>query len=187
MKWMLVMAMMGLLAGCSEAVPEAQPAAAQPAAKKEMKSKAWTDNFATAQAESKATGRPIFAFFTGSDWCGWCIKLHKEVLDEKIFKDFAATNLILFEADFPQRKKLEPSVVKQNEDLMRKYGVQGFPTIFLLDHEGKALGQTGYRPNGAAAYVTHLKEMFKAAGLKPQAETVSAAAATAEPQDAPQK
>ena len=169
MKQMLGMVMMlGVLAGCARAELEAQPAKTgeAQAEKKVEKSTGWLDNFETAKAEAKASGLPIFAFFTGSDWCGWCLKLHKEVLDEKAFKRFAEANLILFEADFPQRKKLSPGVTAQNKALSSKYGVRGFPTVYLLDAEGKKLGQTGYQRGGADAYVTHLKDLLEGAGIK---------------------
>lgn len=160
MKYLTAIASALLLAACTRTTPQAIAAA------KGDDAKIWGDNFAAAQAEAKATGRPIFAFFTGSDWCGWCIRLHREVLEKEEFKTFAANNLILFEADFPRGKQLSDDVTKQNKDLMEKYGVRGFPTIFLLDAEGKALGETGYKQGGAAAYVEHLQAMFKKAGLK---------------------
>ncbi len=168
MKRMLAIAMAAMVAAGAQAAVEAQPVkkADGQAEKKVEKSKGWIDNFETARAEAKAFGLPIFAFFTGSDWCGWCVRLHKEVLGEKAFQNFAAENLILFEADFPRGKKLAKETVKQNEELAAKYGVQGFPTVFLLDAEGKTLGQTGYRPGGAKEYVKHLKELLEAAGVK---------------------
>ena len=125
----------------------------------------WGSDFAKAQEAAKTSGKPILAFFTGSDWCGWCIRLHKEVLGEKPFADYASESLVLFEADFPRGKKLDPEVAKQNDTLMEKYGVRGFPTLFLLSADGKVLGQTGYRPGGADKYVEHLKELI-AAGNK---------------------
>lgn len=129
------------------------------------KSKGWLSNFEEAQKESKAFKQPIFAFFTGSDWCGWCIRLKKEVLDTKEFAKFAENNLILFEADFPRGKQLNQKTKKQNGELAAKYGVRGYPTIYLLNAGGEQLGQTGYRDGGADAYVKHLKEMFEKAGL----------------------
>ena len=156
MKRMLVMAMVGMLAGVAQAAMDAQPAAKAGAQveTKVQRSKGWIDNFETARAEAKAYG------------C--CIRLHKEVLGEKAFQSFAAENLILFEADFPRGKKLAKETVKQNEELMAKYGVRGFPTVFLLDADGKTLGQTGYRQGGAKDYVKHLKDLLEAAGVKPK-------------------
>jgi len=130
------------------------------------KTRGWLDRFELAKKEAAAFKQPIFAFFTGSDWCGWCVKLRSEVLDTKEFEKFAADNLILFEADFPRAKKISDKVKKQNGELASKYGVRGYPTVFLLDAEGKQLGQTGYKAGGAEAYIKHLKELLKAAGIE---------------------
>ena len=134
--------------------------------KEPEKTKGWIDNFEQAQKEAEAFKQPIFAFFTGSDWCGWCVRLKKEALDTKEFEKFADDNLILFEADFPRAKKISDKVKKQNDELASKYGVRGYPTVFLLDAEGKQLGRTGYKAGGAEAYVKHLKEMLETAGVK---------------------
>jgi protein disulfide-isomerase len=134
--------------------------------KEPNKTKGWLDNFETAKKEAAAFKQPILAFFTGSDWCGWCMKLRSEALDAKAFKTFAADNLILFEADFPHDKKLSEKVKKQNAELANKYGVSGFPSVFLLDAEGKQLGRTGYQKGGSEAYVKHLKELLEKAGIK---------------------
>jgi protein disulfide-isomerase len=167
MKHVIGMTLACLLAACVQA---------QSWAKKDKapeKTKGWTDSFEVAKAESAAFKQPILAFFTGSDWCGWCMKLRSEALDTKEFEKFAADNLILFEADFPRSKKLSDKVKRQNGELAAKYGVRGYPTVFLLDAEGNTLGQTGYQEGGAAAYVTHLKELLDKAGVK----TVDKAAA----------
>lgn len=131
-----------------------------------VKTEGWTDDFETAQKEAATFNQPIFAFFTGSDWCGWCKKLRSEALDTKAFKKFAADNLILFEADFPRGRKLSDKIKKQNSALAAKYDVRGYPTVFLLDAEGKPLGRTGYQEGGADAYVKHLKDLLDTAGIK---------------------
>ena len=59
----------------------------------------WTSDFTAAKAEAKKTGRPILADFTGSDWCGWCIKLEREVFSQKAFQQYAKDNQVLFQAD----------------------------------------------------------------------------------------
>jgi len=130
------------------------------------KSSGWVTDFEKVKGESVAVEQPILAFFTGSDWCGWCMKLKAEVLDKKEFKRFADANMVLFEADFPRRKKVTAAVKAQNEELAKKYGVRGFPSLYLLDAEGKVLGQTGYREGGAVSYVEHLTKMIEGAGYK---------------------
>ena len=124
----------------------------------------WLTDFEKAKEVAAARKLPILADFSGSDWCGWCIRLDGEVFSKKAFKDYAAKKLVLFLADFPQSKKQPERTVAQNEALARKYGVQGFPTVLLLDASGKVLAQTGYRKGGAPGYVEHLKKLLEPRG-----------------------
>ncbi|MBS1585711.1 MAG: thioredoxin family protein [Bacteroidetes bacterium] len=82
---------------------------------------------------STKTKKPVFAFFTGSDWCGWCHRLQANVFSKQGFKDWAKKNVILLELDFPRNKKLPDALVKQNDDLQRFFNVQGFPTIWMFN------------------------------------------------------
>ncbi len=120
----------------------------------------WLTDFEKARQMAAELKRPILLDFTGSDWCGWCIKLDEEVFAKQEFKDFAKDNLVLFKADFPRNKQLPEAETKQNEALMRRYEARGFPTILLLKADGKVIAQTGYRRGGAEAYVQHLKELL---------------------------
>jgi len=160
MKQMIGMTLVCLAAICVEA---------QSWVKKDQvpeKTKGFIEDFEAAKKEAAAFKQPIFAFFTGSDWCGWCKKLHSEVLETKEFEKFAADNLILLEIDFPHEKRQSSKIKKQNEGLANKYSVNGFPTVLLLDSDGKQLGQTGYQPGGGEAYVKSLKEILDKAGVK---------------------
>lgn len=120
----------------------------------------WLDDFEAAKKLAAEKGVPILVNFSGSDWCGWCIRLDREVFGEAEFKKYAAENLVLFIADFPRRKELPEKVAKQNRELAEKIGIMGFPTVLLMDAEGKEIARTGYQPGGPAAYVTHLKELL---------------------------
>ncbi len=126
-----------------------------------LASEGWLTDFEQAKKAAAEQKRPILLDFTGSDWCGWCIKLDKEVFSQKEFKDYAKDNLVLFMADFPRGKELPPAEKQQNESLMQKYKARGFPTILLLDAAGEVIATTGYRPGGAAEYVKHLQELLK--------------------------
>ena len=134
------------------------------------KSKGWLDNFEQAQQEAKAANQPIFVFFTGSDWCGWCVKLHKEVLGTRAFENFAQANMVLFEADFPRAKNISKKVAQQNSKLAAQYAVRGYPTVVLVDATGKELGRTGYQDGGADKYVEHLKALLEKAGVASSAK-----------------
>lgn len=121
----------------------------------------WLTDFEAAKKLAAEKNVPILADFSGSDWCGWCIKLDNEVFSKDVFKEYAKDNVILFLADFPSRKPQPEEVKKQNEALKNKYGIRGFPTVLLLDAEGKVLERTGYQQGGAEAYVEHIKDLLK--------------------------
>jgi thiol-disulfide isomerase/thioredoxin len=96
--------------------------------------------------------------FTGSDWCGYCIRLRKEVFDTEEFKTEAVKQFILVEVDYPKRTVLPDELKKQNIKLIRQYKVRAFPTILVMDADGEVIAHTGYRRNGPEEYVTHLAE-----------------------------
>jgi len=119
--------------------------------------KTWNQDFKKAMAESQKTGKPILVDFAGSDWCSWCIRLEKEVFSRPAFQKYAKKNLVLMLADFPRKKKLSAEVIAQNEELSKKYSIEGYPTVVLLSSKGETLGVTGYQQGGAEKYVEHLK------------------------------
>ena len=128
--------------------------------------KQWMTDMDAAMKLSAKTGKPILADFSGSDWCGWCIKLDKEVFSKKIFKDFAKENLILVLLDFPSRKPITAKLKKQNGALAKKYRISGYPTVLLLDSKGKVIVKTGYRRGGPQKYVNFLKSKIPAKKAK---------------------
>ncbi|MDP6542814.1 MAG: thioredoxin family protein [Phycisphaerae bacterium] len=121
----------------------------------------WVTDFEAAKASAKADGKYLLVDFTGSDWCGWCIRLKKEVFSQGHFKTEAPKNFILVELDFPRNKKLEPKLSEQNNKLRDKYGVRGYPTIFLMDAEGNVFAKSGYRAGGPEKYIEHLNSLVK--------------------------
>ena len=95
--------------------------------------------------KAKNESKPVFLIFSGSDWCLPCIKFEKEVLSSSKFQEFAKKHLIILKADFPQRKKQDQALIKQNEALAEKYNPQGyFPDLVLLDNEGKVISRINY-------------------------------------------
>jgi len=89
----------------------------------------WHTNVDNAVNLSVESGKPLFFFFTGSDWCGWCKKLQKDVFFKDEFKKWAKKSVILVELDFPRRTKLDETTQKQNRKLAGMFGVRGYPTI----------------------------------------------------------
>lgn len=110
-------------------------------------------------AEAKGTKKLVLLDFTGSDWCGWCIRLNKEVFAQAEFQEYAKENLVLVELDFPKKKAQDSAIRARNEGLLQKYGVQGFPTIIVLNGDGKKVGELGYVKGGPSAFIAELKKI----------------------------
>ena len=121
----------------------------------------WYDDVSKAIPVSIQENKPLLLFFTGSDWCGWCKRLVKEVFDQKEFKDWAKDKIIPVELDFPRRTKLDENLVAQNRQLQRLFAVQGYPTIWIVrpqyQEENKVnfekLGKTGYVRGGVSNWI----------------------------------
>ena len=112
----------------------------------------WYTSLDEAHLLSEESGKPIFGFFTGSDWCGWCHKLQRDVFDKQAFIDWANEEVILLELDFPRKKTLEPALKKQNQDLQQAFKVTGYPTVWIFNtvkvgekYNLSALGKLGYQ------------------------------------------
>ncbi|MAG59027.1 MAG: hypothetical protein CMJ83_22290 [Planctomycetes bacterium] len=124
---------------------------------------AWLTNYDTALTRSRKTGKPVLVDFTGSDWCGWCIRLKAEVFDTPAFQTWARRNVILLELDFPRQRRQDPRVRTRNEAIARKYGVRSYPTILFLDAKGKVLGRSGYRRGGPRGWTAHADRIVRQA------------------------
>lgn len=121
----------------------------------------WYTDVTEAITVSNKEQKPMLMFFTGSDWCGWCIRLQNEVLKTDEFKKWASTNVVLVELDYPRAVAQTPELKNQNNQLQQAFGIQGFPTVFFTSAETKdgrvnfkGLGKTGYVAGGPAAWLT---------------------------------
>ena len=123
----------------------------------------WLTDVPKAVEKAKSENKLVMLDFTGSDWCGWCIKLHKEVFSQSEFADYAKKNLVLVEVDFPRRKEQSAELKKANQALQEKYKIEGYPTLILLNKDGKQVGQLGYMPGGPKPFVTELDKVKKQA------------------------
>ena len=121
----------------------------------------WMTDLPKAQAEAKTEKKLVMLDFTGSDWCGWCIRLHKEVFSTPEFAEYAKKNLVLVEVDFPRKKQQSAALKKANESLGAKYSIEGYPTIIVLNGEGKKVGQLGYMKGGPKAFIAELEKLKK--------------------------
>lgn len=117
------------------------------------------DDYDLALERAKAEKKPIVADFSGSDWCFWCKRLDKEVFQQEAFVSVATNKYVLLMVDHPRDKSVLSAKAKvENSKLLRKYKVNSFPTVLLLDEEGKILGETGFVGGGPENYLKHLEE-----------------------------
>jgi protein disulfide-isomerase len=134
----------------------------------------WYTDVQQAHAVSEKTHKPIFGFFTGSDWCGWCKRLQAAVFAKPEFQSWAKKNVVLLELDFPRGKQLPEKIAQQNAELQSAFQVGGYPTvwIFTLDKDDKtqkinisALGSLGYpqseRGQEATAFLAKANDILK--------------------------
>jgi thioredoxin-related protein len=121
----------------------------------------WLTSMDEAIVQSQKENKPIMLFFTGSDWCGWCIRLQKEVFFQDAFKTWANETVIAVEVDFPRNKFQTQELKNQNATLQKQFGVQGYPTVWFVKPEatkdGKInllqLGTSGYRSGGPSNWI----------------------------------
>jgi len=129
----------------------------------------WQTDIAKAVSLSEKTKKPMLLFFTGSDWCGWCMRLQKEVMKTPEFTAWAKENVILVELDFPRRTEQSVDLKNQNAQLNQFFQVRGYPTVWFAhgakDKEGKisfdALGSTGYVAGGPTPWLDGANKILK--------------------------
>jgi len=122
----------------------------------------WLSDLGAAQAQAKATNRPIVAVFSGSDWCKPCIMYEQEVFAKSEFAEYAKDKLVLAHFDFPRLKKNQPSAaqLKLNEAAAEQLNREGdYPLAVVIAPDGKVLAKTGYIAGGPAAFEAYLKKV----------------------------
>jgi len=117
----------------------------------------WNNNLEKAVEQAKKENKAVLVNFTGSDWCIWCKRLNSEVFTQKEFEDYAEKNLVLVKLDFPKDIPQSNETKLYNNTLAQKYGIQGFPTILIMNSKGELVAKTGYQPGGPTKYVDHIK------------------------------
>jgi protein disulfide-isomerase len=120
----------------------------------------WYTDLNKAVEASRQEQKPLFLFFTGSDWCGWCIRLQNEVFKTPEFIAWAKDHAILVELDFPRRTPQSDEIKAQNNQMQQMFRVQGYPTVWFVKPtvtDGKTnfeqLGSTGYVAGGPAKWL----------------------------------
>lgn len=122
----------------------------------------WDTNLEAAQAAAEVEGKHLFVYFAGSDWCGWCDRFHKEVLTTSRFRSYLEEGFVPVLIDFPRGIEQSERLKADNQDLARRLGIEGFPTVVLMDSEGKELGRLGYLPGGPNNYISQVRSIMRA-------------------------
>lgn len=128
----------------------------------------WQTDINKAITISNKEKKPMLLFFTGSDWCGWCIRLQKEVLKTPEFATWAKKNVVLVELDFPRRTPQSDAIKNQNAGIQQAFGVQGYPTVWFVTAKMKdakpsftGIGSTGYLAGGPTAWLAAADGILK--------------------------
>ncbi len=120
----------------------------------------WLTDWNEAMKMAQSYARPVVVDFTGSDWCIWCQKLEEEVFSKDEFINYAKDNLILLKVDFPRAIEQSNELKAFNQQKLKEYKVEGFPTIVIINEKSQEIARTGYRPGGAEKYIKHLEELL---------------------------
>ena len=129
----------------------------------------WHTDMSKATDISIKENKPMFLFFTGSDWCGWCIRLQKEVFKTPEFIKWAKDNVVLVELDFPRKNNQTEEIKSQNAQLQQQLQVRGYPTVWFVSAAKttdakvnlNALGSTGYVAGGPEKWLAAANQIVK--------------------------
>lgn len=125
--------------------------------------KGWTEDFEAAKQQAAKEGKLILMDFSGSDWCGWCKKMDEEVFTKDRFVREASKKFVLVSVDSPSDKSILSALArKQNRELAETYKVRGYPTVVIVDPDGKEVKRhSGYRAGGPNGYMKYLRELTR--------------------------
>lgn len=140
----------------------------------------WHTDLNKAVEIARQEQKPLFLFFTGSDWCGWCIRLQNEVFKTPEFVAWAKEKAVLVELDFPRKTPQSDEIRLQNNQMQQMFAVQGYPTVWFvkptIKEDGKTnfeqLGKTGYVAGGPNAWITGANQIL--ANFVPDPKPVAA-------------
>lgn len=118
----------------------------------------WLTDYTQALEVAKKEHKPVILLFTGSDWCTWCKKLEREVLQQNEFASMCANEFIFVKVDFPHNPRLPSEVEREHRGLKNRYGVRGLPKMVMLNEKQEQIAYVGYRRGGPKAFAEHLLE-----------------------------
>jgi protein disulfide-isomerase len=130
----------------------------------------WETDMSKAVERAEKENKVIMLFFTGSDWCGWCIRLQNEVFKQADFKSWAQEKVVLVELDFPRNTPQSETIKNQNVTLSQMFEIKGYPTVWFVKPSKSGekinlekIGSTGYVAGGPGAWLLGANQIL---GLK---------------------
>lgn len=128
--------------------------------------KGWDEDFAACSERAQKEGKLLLLAFSGSDWCGWCVKMEKEIYSNRKFISEAKKRFILLMIDSPKNKNILSGLAKkQNPELVKKYGIRGYPTTVITRPSGEVVKHLGgYQRGGVDAFLASLNAVADSAG-----------------------
>jgi thioredoxin-related protein len=127
---------------------------------KEVAHPEWVTDVEQARQIARRQNKDLFLYFTGSDWCMWCIRLDREVLTDAAFVVPAEQDFVFVLIDFPRNRSGQSQTLQQqNAELAAQNRIEGYPTVILADSEGEPYARTGYQQGGGAAYLEHVRKL----------------------------
>ena len=122
----------------------------------------WTQNYDKALEQAAQEKKLVLLDFTGSDWCSWCMKFDHDILSADQFANYAKTRLVLVRLDYPRHTPQSDDLRQNNITLLKQFGVDAFPSVILLNSDGKELGrQRGYLEGGPNAFISELESFSR--------------------------
>lgn len=141
-----------LVIGCSR---KSEPTADNPSPPS-----VWMTDFEAAKQKAADEGKDLLVNFSGSDWCYWCQRLDTEVFSSSTFIEQAEPLFVFVVIDFPRNKSGQSTTLQeQNRRLADQFHIRGYPTVILMRSDGSSYAETGYVEGGAAAYLSHLRQL----------------------------
>lgn len=120
----------------------------------------WSNDYTETLKRSEETGKPAFVYFSGSNWCGFCKRFDAQIEESKELQSYLKENFELVNLDFPRPSPKDDPNFELNTWLKAQHAVTGFPAILILDHRGAVLARSGYKRDGAEAFIKDLKKQL---------------------------
>ncbi|HWA28291.1 MAG TPA: thioredoxin family protein [Lacunisphaera sp.] len=99
----------------------------------------WFTDIAEAQSTAAREKKLILALFTGSDWCPPCQQFEAEVAHDEQFAGIFSGSFVFFKSDWLRNTPQPEAVRDEVGRLKRKYWIQVYPTLLVLNAEGEKL------------------------------------------------